>query len=57
MVNVQFSGGLDILFGKDRIDIDLPSSSAPHTVHWLLMRLKTEMVDPREDMFLLDDSV
>lgn len=55
-MKVLFSGGLDILFGKPQLDLVLPKDRSVD-VNWLLGELQQYMVDPRHDMFLLDNTV
>jgi hypothetical protein len=54
-ITVEFSGGLEALFGNERIK---PVEVAENTsIENLLSILKRQMTDPREDMFLQDGLV
>lgn len=54
-ITVEFSGGLETLFGGQRKKtVDIPEST---TIVQLLSILKSHMTDPREDLFLQDGLV
>lgn len=54
-LNVEFSGGLETLFGNDRkMLLELEDGT---TIKELLGRLKLLMTDPRTDLFLQDGLV
>jgi hypothetical protein len=53
-IRVEFSGGLEQLFSKKQVTVELES---PSTVEWLLGHLKALMTDPRQDLFLQDGLV
>jgi len=61
-VNVEFTGGLEMLFSNQRTHkLEIPSTdgdSKPVTVAFLIQYLCTKvMKDSRKEMFVLDDHV
>ncbi|KAJ8113592.1 hypothetical protein OPT61_g4310 [Boeremia exigua] len=61
-INVEFSGGLELLFANQKkYALSIPSkdeAGAPSNVAFLVRYLCDEvMKDPRKDMFVLDDTV
>uniref|UniRef100_A0A060TAC5 Ubiquitin-related modifier 1 n=1 Tax=Blastobotrys adeninivorans TaxID=409370 RepID=A0A060TAC5_BLAAD len=53
-VKIEFSGGLEALFGQEKLSIDIGGDG---TIKWLLGELKGRMTDPRHDLFLQDGLV
>jgi len=60
-INVEFSGGLELLFGRQkRLPLSFPASSLPSdgaSMRWLIDVLKEKHCQERSELFVAEDSV